>query len=506
MIHIAVVDDEERIRLGLAKLIEQCGEAYKVVGCFASGQELLAELGRLAIDLIVTDIKMPQMNGLQLIEKVQQRKPKIKFAIVSGFNDFSFARQAIRQGVEDYLLKPVDRKELAELLSRIKNNLELERYRKAVAIDEHIRLLLRNDLRKLPEHMIQGATRDLGQTSLLREHFAVLAVRTEPELPAEQVEGYLAHWSREFRLIAWEPRQAVILASIGQHDHYDTVRELGLTLMRHFPPGVAVRIGMSDIHQGALRLREAYLEAEASVQFCWYDKGIRATALHSSSKRTAAECGYHPAKLLDKELRPALQVLDFARADAVIEEWLGELQGSRPAWPALAEGCGHLFELIDEEKQERQGGTGELTEQQIKLAPALFPDWPAFRAALQTAAREQLGELKNMRQENRVVETVKTYIQGHYIEELELQRLADIVFLTPSYLSKLFKTATGETITDYVISVRIEKAKETLSKHPEMKTYEVGERVGYSDPAYFNKVFKKVTGFTPKEYRDRVRL
>jgi two-component system response regulator YesN len=118
---------------------------------------------------------------------------------------------------------------------------------------------------------------------------------------------------------------------------------------------------------------------------------------------------------------------------------------------------------------------------------------------------KRLQELKESRQEHRVVETVKAYIHRHYTEEMELNRLAEEVFLTPSYLSKLFKTETGETLTDYHISVRIERAKELLKESLFLKTYEVGEKVGYFDPAYFNKIFKKVVGCTPKEYRERAR-
>lgn len=115
------------------------------------------------------------------------------------------------------------------------------------------------------------------------------------------------------------------------------------------------------------------------------------------------------------------------------------------------------------------------------------------------------GLLDQGKSEHRAVETIKAYIQQHYTEELELQHLADLVYLTPSYLSKLFKTETGETITDYCIAVRIEHAKRLLKEDHGLKTYMVGERVGYPDPAYFNKVFKKMTGKTPKEYRDFVR-
>jgi len=446
------------------------------------------------------------MNGLQLIEKVQQRKPKTKFAIVSGFNDFSFARQAIRQGVEDYLLKPVDQNELAELLHRVKNTLELERYRKEVATDEHIRLLLRNDIDHLPEHMIQGAIRDLGQTQLLRDQFAVMLVRAMPEIESDRIEKHLSYWNREYRIFAWEPRHTVIVAAIGEKDYADTVRELGHTLLQQLPVATAVRIGVSGIHQGVLKLRDAYLQAEACMQASWYEAGSKGMAEASTFVRR--DEGYNTLRLLEKDFRPALQMLDFAKANAAVLEWLEELSRHRPSWEALREGSAYLFGLIRDERMERlphSPQSAEAADEMLEPFPSLYPDWAAYRSSLLAGAEEQLEGLKNARQENRVIETVKGYIQKNYLKELELQRLADIVYLTPSYLSKLFKTTTGETITDYIISVRIERAKELLLKAPSLKTYEVGEQVGYPDPAYFNKVFKKVTGLTPKEYRERVR-
>ncbi|MEK0312943.1 response regulator [Cohnella sp. 56] len=507
IVKIAVVDDEEKIRLGLAKLIELTGEAFQIVGIYAGAQELLDDLGRLDIDLIFTDIKMPQINGLQLIEQVQRRKPRIKFAILSGFNDFEFARSAIRQGVEDYLLKPVDQDELGALLHRIRNNLELERYRKAVAAEEHIRLLLGSDIRHLPDHMTQGASRELSQIGLFKEHFAVVLLRSDPELSGERLAAYTEAWHREHRSIVLEPRQSVIVVSIGQGDHDDTVRGLASTLLQRIPHAVHVRIGVSAVHQGPLKLRDAYIEAEAALQQVWYEKEIKAMNdfLHLT-KRT--DDGASPLRMLDKDFRPALQMLDLPRAEGALRAWLDEAAKVRPSWPALSEASSAVLGLLRGELGGRQSQlpSGDTEDEQLRLSPGRFVSWHAFTAELMDSAGALLHILKEARQENRVVETVKSYIQQHYTEELELQRLADRVYLTPSYLSKLFKTETGETITDYIISVRIAHAKELLIRDPSLKTYEVGEMVGYGDPAYFNKVFKKVAGLTPKEYRDRVRL
>jgi two-component system response regulator YesN len=99
------------------------------------------------------------------------------------------------------------------------------------------------------------------------------------------------------------------------------------------------------------------------------------------------------------------------------------------------------------------------------------------------------------------VETIKRWISANYNQHADLNTLAGMVFLTPSYLSKLFKQETGLTLTDYVIEIRIRKAKQLLKNAPDLKIHEIGTEVGYPDPAYFNKLFKKVVGVTPNEYK-----
>jgi len=504
--NIAVVDDEERIRQGLAKLIEGIDGPFRVAAACASGQELLDRLGEVELDLIITDIKMPQMTGLQMIERVRQRDAKVKFAVLSGFSDFAFARQAIRHGVEDYLLKPVDEKELAELLYRVRGRLEQERSRKSVAIDEHLRLLLRSDLKHLPEHMARVAIRELSQTSLMQGHFAVFLLRCEPEPEAEAVERAAEVWNRELRAMAWEPGLIVVTAAVGQGDHAGTARELGHTLLQRLPQAMQARLGASGIRRGPAQLREALLEAESCLQSCWYEPGTTALLDKEHAPRPA-EPAPHPALQLDREFRPALQLFDIDRAEEALRRWARDTAALRPSWPALREGCEAALTLIRRERQERRLPAPQPPEAEgTAPEPARFASGEAFFAAFLAEAERRLRLLASSRHESRAVETVKSFIRAHFTEELELQRLADEVFLTPSYLSKLFKTETGETITDYIISVRIEQAKEWLIRQPALKTYEIGERVGYPDPTYFNKVFKKVVGLTPKEYRERVRL
>jgi two-component system response regulator YesN len=126
MMKIAIVDDEMKIRMGLAKMIEQANLNYKISGCYSNGEEALREIKLIGVDVLITDIRMPVMDGLQLTKEIRDWNPTVRCIILSGFRDFDFARTAMRMGVEDYLMKPVNREELYRLLEKLKKNLQGE--------------------------------------------------------------------------------------------------------------------------------------------------------------------------------------------------------------------------------------------------------------------------------------------------------------------------------------------------------------------------------------------
>jgi two-component system, response regulator YesN len=241
--NVMIVDDEQVIRLGLEKIMSRLELDIEIVGSHSNGMDALAQLSKLTssdVDVLITDIKMPMMNGLKLIELLHERMPNLPVIVLSGFNDFEYARTALRFGVSDYLLKPIDKRELIQVLSSIRSQ------------------------------------------------------RKPRALPAESTEG----------------------------EHY-------------------------------------------------------------------------------------------------------------------------------------------------------------------------------------VVDQIKTILDKEYEKPFELDQLASRISMNPSYISRLFKEKTSSTITDYIIQLRIEKAKQFLQDHPHLKNYEISQLVGYNDPVYFNKLFKKTTGMTPMEYRRR---
>lgn len=504
MINIVVVDDEERIRQGLAKLIAQAGDQYNVVGVFANGAELLEQWSELTVDFVLTDIKMPKMNGLELIERLRERSPDAKVAIISGFDDFTFARQALRFGVEEYLLKPVDKGELEQLLRKVSDGLAKEQEKKHAMQEDQLGLLLFNEADLLPKQLRLEAGKALELSPLFSEPYAVFVIRGElAPSPEAALESAAAGWLPQWKLLPGEDAH-VLLVGLSPTDHAERTAELGQTLLHRLPPSFEGRIGCSDAFRGANWLREAYRQAELALQSAWYESGRRAIALYSSlPKKTHAASPL--LILLDKEFQETMAMADFARAQEAVAKWFKAGKEEMPAWPELRESCEAVLAFIQRHGADKAADGAQPAPPVAPCEPQRYPNFEAFAKFYLGEIEEQFRRLQDLRQENRVVERVKAYIVQHYTEELELNRLAEEVYLTPSYLSKLFKTETGETITDFLISVRIDKAKELLRDQIALKTYAIGEKVGYADPAYFNKVFKKVVGCTPKEYRDRVR-
>ncbi|MEO3946910.1 response regulator [Gorillibacterium sp. CAU 1737] len=504
MVTIVVVDDEERIRLGLAKLIEKAGEPYRVIGIFESGFELLEQLEELAPDLIITDIKMPKLSGLELIECVKQARPEASIAIVSGFSEFDYARQAIRLGVEEYLLKPVETEELNSLLDRVRMKLMKERSRQITATDDYLRLLAMNAPDMLSESVQAEALEALAGHPLFSHYYTVLVIRASVERIQERVRNWAKDQRRECRVLSWKTGELVLLLGIHPGDDVETIRSLTAGLLSILPANVHVRAGVSGLFADSHSLHEAYQHAGNAVHHAWYAEGIRAfETADRLPKRLEDTHALH--RLIDRDFRAALHTVDYERAETALKSWIQEAAKLRLPWSVVQEHSSLLFTLIREERTERNLpiGAEELVE---PVLPPSYSEWNEFQRALLHQVQEQFGLLKDVQQDNWMIETVRTYIHEHYKEELELGKLAEIVYLTPSYLSKLFRMKTGETITDLIISLRMEEAKRLLVSELALKTYEVGERVGYADPAYFNKVFKKVVGITPKEYRDRVRL
>lgn len=517
---VLLVDDEEDIREGISRKMDWLGLGFSLVGEAANGQDALELAESLRPDVILTDIKMPFMDGLELCRILTDRLPAARFVVFSGFDAFEYAKQAIQMNVVEYILKPINADELSDVLRRLKEQLDRER-----AERRNVELLRSRYTENLP---------------ILRELFYanLLDGRIEPGTERERA----AHLDIDLQGEEW----AVGLAYIGS-DRRDALSTLSIQNLLEetltadrcklslYNDWVAVIVSLTesftvyDLIRAMDRvctLAASYLGLTLTVGVGAPCKELSGVARSAAEARTALEYRSMVGRgqvIYIGDLEPdGGQVLTFEEADertltAAVR--LGSEQEVRDAAAALAgkireanPSAGQyslfLMELVTHlMKMTRRSGVGveevfgagfSLPIQKSEL-PRLeeLEDWCAERyLRLRTLIRRRQTDSAGQ-----TVETAKEYIRQHYAEsDLSVEKLCAYLHLSSTYFSTLFKRETGTSFTAYVTTVRMEAAAEAI-RGTEEKTYLIAQRCGYEDPNYFSYVFKRHFGVTPTKYR-----
>ena len=493
MLRIVIVDDEVLIREGLARMISKESQEFQVVGTFPDGRNVLDEMAGLHFDAVITDIRMPQIDGLELIKRLKVSHPQIRSILMSGFVEFNYAREAIRSSAVDYLLKPIDKEQLFELLYRLNEERKLQLQKEAGQRSGLLLSLLHVDE---PSYILMtGLTlpQPYFTTFVLKGNCSEAvchcadSLRQEKDSLFDDIEVH-----KGLHVLIWYSEHAL---------SPDEMEDIANQMVGDCPEH-ALHIGSSLSYNDSLKLRHAYLQAK---QAC--DTGIYSPkAIHYVNTQDITKSDpptSTPFYTFSESLIHELQILNVAGAAESIHKMFSELR-TQQAFPAqILQVCHLIEETASKELQEfgtvYRSGTHLRLVKYIETSMS-FKEIESLFTSVFTAA---LTEIRSNRLEmsGTAVETVKRWISANYNQHAELNYLANMVFLTPSYLSKLFKQETGLTLTDYIIEIRIRKAKQLLKNSPDMKVHEIGTEVGYPDPAYFNKLFKRIVGVTPNEYK-----
>ena len=517
---VLLVDDEEDIREGISRKMDWLGLGFSLVGEAANGQDALELAESLRPDVILTDIKMPFMDGLELCRILTDRLPAARFVVFSGFDAFEYAKQAIQMNVVEYILKPINADELSAVLRRLKDQLDRER-----AERRNVELLRSRYTENLP---------------ILRELFYanLLDGRIEPGTERDRA----AHLDIDLQGEEW----AVGLAYIGS-DRRDALSTLSIQNLLEetltadrcklslYNDWVAVIVSLTEsftiydlirVLDRVCTLAASYLGLTLTVGVGAPCKELSGMARSAAEARTALEYRSMVGRgqvIYIGDLEPdGGQVLTFEEADertltAAVR--LGSEQEVRDAAATLAgkireanpsagqynlflmELVTHLIKMIRRSGvgMEEVFGTGFSLPVQKSALPRLeeLEDWCAERyLRLWTLIRRRQTDSAGQ-----TVETAKEYIRQHYAEsDLSVEKLCAYLHLSSTYFSTLFKRETGTSFTAYVTSVRMEAAAEAI-RGTEEKTYLIAQRCGYEDPNYFSYVFKRHFGVTPTKYR-----
>lgn len=493
MLRIVIVDDEVLIREGLARMISRESSEFAVIRMYADGKYLLDELPSLQFDVVITDIRMPQIGGLELIRLLKASRPQVRSLLMSGFVEFDYAREAIRSSAVDYLLKPINKEQLFEVLYSLDQERRLQQEKE----DRHRTGLLLSMLQ------IDEPSAALTAGLILPQpYFSVFVLKGDSPGIVSSCTDSLRQ-EKDYRFDGLELRQG--LQAWVWYSAQPLLPDQLQEIRQHVQAacaGHSLHVGISRSCDNPARLRSAYLEARAAC-----GQGIyQPQRLHYVTIEEAPVPDKAVSELLDPYREPLihdLQILNVEGVLAGIRKLFSALAAQRVSPGQILGICREIEGLARKELPEfetvyRNGAPGTL-EEQIE-ACMLFADIEKlFHNSLSSA----LSGIRTHRLElpGTAIETIKRWISAHYNQHADLNTLAGMVYLTPSYLSKLFKQETGLTLTDYMIEIRIRKAKQLLKNAPDLKIHEIGTEVGYPDPAYFNKLFKRIVGVTPNEYK-----
>lgn len=525
---VLVVDDEKWIRRGLIQLIPWERFGLELAGEAADGQDGYELALVVKPDLLFLDMRMPGLDGKELLAKLHRELPELITIVVSGYSDFEYTKEAIRHRAFDYLLKPVKKEELAAVLEKAIAELELRAERRSSASETGGEEgdWLRGALTK----RAGGEAADEGEAKPpadWTEGECVVFVAQEDafrnETPdgavlAEAVRGRLAQsrafhfggdWS--FALTPGPDGRAELVGAVGSRRLLAGELDRLLAEIRDFlgeSAGAECSLGAS--RAASLRPRDLQAACRAAREALGSRRLGEAGRLVLAGGDARLEAADLPPYPQDREAA-LLLALQMGGEQAVYEQFrqfLAAIASDEATVEGMQRSAAMLVHSI--EKQLQRSGTS--LENACGRSPLAYSELLRQRndraSAGELFEREILpgalaqGSRAGGKQGERLVREIQRLVEAHYDQALSIQQIAESRFVNADYLSRLFKKTTGHTFVDYLTDYRIHKSIE-LMKIPAYKNYEIAQMVGYDDYRYFSQIFKKKTGKTIGEYRGR---
>ncbi len=524
MANVMIVDDEKWICELISCSVPWPEMGMRVCAVAENGIEALEILKAQHIDIVITDIRMPGMDGIGLIKAAREAGYGGEFIIISGYQDFEYAQSAIKFNVRSYLVKPVDEEELIVLLYRIAMDLIENKRSEKDAEDVKERLestskLIKEQLARLLVKE-ESAGELLGRVDLKRELgfaksrclCAILQIDGPPgggktgaaRVLMNRLTERLGHMlSTEGQLYACYTDGTAATYILNTDDYGETVDFLKNRLMEikdisDAYPGYSLTIGVGNAVEGAAEIPSSHRSADAAVKYrllAGANRVIEGNLLPLGKGAPGMNAS------MKKELRLLVEKMDFNGIKAFVHELFLSAGASALNPAALFELARELllslWEILSEMNYEPRAARSEVFKK-IESASSL----PLLAGYLEETVLTELDSFRSEKESelSRPVSLVKAYVEENYNRPISLSDAAEHVFLNPSYLSRLFKAETGATFLDYLTGRRMEAAK-ALLKDGSVKPSKIPGLVGYIDARHYAKTFKKTVGLTPNEYR-----
>jgi len=432
MYRMLIIDDEPAIVKGLVQLFSECDMELDVWEA-TSAYEVMDIIRQAKVDLVLSDIRMPEINGLQLIDEILFYWPSCKVIFLTGYSEFEYAYAAFRKNVENYILKHEDDATLLAAVRAVVDKLDAEKkngalLEQAVKETAYVQPLIK---KQFLEALLLGEP--IGEL-FPREPFSSLTFRIDMDVPVILLSGFVTKWGEANKLQV-----------------YDSIQRVFTTAMTSL-----------------LLAEDVVFDNSSLVWFIQPNPESRRLALPDQTPDWKAVSSY---------LKGMLESVQNACQAALGVDVSFMISGSELSWNEVHPELENMKSWIRKN------------------------DWLTSNMTIvDTGSLQRKDQVQG---EHALIEKIHRYIDERLGEDLSLIKMADVVFMNPSYFSRYYKQQTGRNVSEYIQSARLEEAKTQLAD-ARMKVQDIAQRLGFASPSYFTIFFKKMTGATPQEYRERL--
>ena len=526
MYSVFAVDDEPIVLEGIRSKIDWEGSDFTFAGEATDGEIALSMIHEIRPDILITDIKMPFMDGLQLAEAIKRTQPWIKIIILSGHDEFDYAKKAISIGIEDYLLKPFTPDELFASLT--KTAAQIDKERKQLSDISKLREELKSSETLIKKDFLNNLVHGSADTdtimqkcaelgiSLISRYYKVFISRIESKTGNKKnqqeacslLNSYSAAINEAVSFFHHSNLLVCIFKGSTQSELDDNTFRAAETIShiatKNEDCTVLTAIGMTVEHLS--QLKESYADAKRILQASSTSKENR---IISSDDLAETETGAADLVLDFNEGDPLVDKLKYAgKGDikTIIEESMSLIKKNPDQFSVFASYL--LVDLIFAVSKLVEKLGGNIKELNPEILQRKFIDDAVSDEAKFTQTLEQVlnyalefRDSKMTGKYGNVILKAKQFIEENYADQnTTLASVAEAVCLSPNHFSAIFSQECKTTFIEYLTNVRLENAKR-LMRETDMKGYDIAYECGFSDPHYFSYIFKKNTGLSPREYK-----
>ncbi|MEC0265807.1 response regulator [Paenibacillus anseongense] len=525
---LLIVDDETIFRKGIGLMIADMQSEWSVIDEAKDGVEALEKIEALQPDLIITDIKMPRMDGIQLQYIVKERYPHISCVVMSGYDDFQYARESLKLGAKDYLMKPFERAELYTLLEKLQVEIALEKEQLTTNKKDK---QVQNQMR---QHVLAGLLTGSiphGETELLDNvgvQFLLPCIsclvakldrdsvtderyyQLNPSLFSVYIQQFIQE-SIEKPLLGYVfiLNENEVVALINHDDTSASFADIE-KLTNQIRKGIrgqsnfTISFGLGSPVKDLESISKSYKEAGLALLYRLVIGGDRLLSSDTIAEMTMEKLEWHTAdwNLLNQYVQEGDLANVHLQADQFVTKLCQQWRDPELIHEQICKMLLHFYELAVNLTVVKMWLQGTDMKQVLMEIYSI-----SSSKELSERCQKLLGDLSvcmvNRKKKfvTSPVELVVRYVEEHYAESITLNMMAELVYLNPSYLSSLFKSKQGQSFIDFLTEKRIEKAKAMLL-HSDEKIQVISDSTGFTNIRHFNRVFKTLTNRTPTEYRE----